>query len=83
MEPVSVVVFFSAHVVVTRFCIIPATIRLSDFQINVQRDYQPLFTLVQPLHTEMADKGAFTVYTATFTKFLACCKDLQNPVLLR
>ena len=23
----------------------------------------------------MADKGAFTVYTATFTKFLAYCKD--------
>ena len=23
----------------------------------------------------MADKGAFTVYTATFTKFLSCCKD--------
>ena len=44
-------------------------------EVNVQRDYQPQFILVQPLHTEMADKGAFTVYTATFTKFLACCKD--------
>ena len=44
-------------------------------EVNVQRDYQPLFTLVQPLHTEMADKVALTVYTAIFTKFLACCKD--------
>ena len=34
--------------------------------------YQPLFSLVQPLHTEMADKGALTVYTATHTKFLVC-----------
>ena len=31
-------------------------------EVNVQRDYQPLFTLVQPLHTEMADKVALTVY---------------------
>ena len=51
-------------------------------EVNVQRDYQPLFTLVQPLHTEMADKGAFTVYTATFTKFLACCKDSAKPCIM-
>ena len=44
-------------------------------EANVQRDYQPLFYLVQPLHTEMPDRGAFTVYTATHTMFLACCKD--------
>ena len=39
-------------------------------EVNVQRGYQPLTLLVQPLHTEIADKGAFTVYTATLTKFL-------------
>ena len=52
-------------------------------EVNVKRDYQPLFTLIQPLYTEMADKGAFTVYTATFTKFLARCNDNHDHVAIR
>ena len=52
-------------------------------EVNVQRDYQPLFTLVQPLHTEMADKGALTVYIATSTMFLACCKDSAKSSMLK
>ena len=51
-------------------------------EVNVQRDYQPLFTLVQLLNTEMADKGALTVYIATFTKYLACCKDSAKPCII-
>ena len=58
------------------FGIILATGRLNDFQI-----WKPMFkeitnhyySLVQPLHTEMAHRGAFTdYYVATHTKFLAC-----------
>ena len=45
-------------------------------EANVQRDYQPLFSLVQPLHTEMADRGAFTVYTATRT----CSCNVSSPL---
>ena len=36
-------------------------------------------SLVQPLHTGMVDKGAFTVYTATLIKFLPVARILQNP----
>jgi hypothetical protein len=35
--------------------------------------------LVQPLHTEMVDKGTFTVYIA---QFLAYCKDCAKSCKL-
>ena len=38
-------------------------------EVTVQKGLLTTNSLVQPLHTEMADEGAFTVYTATFKVF--------------
>ena len=36
--------------------------------------------LVQSLHTEVADRGAFTVYTVTYKVSKPVARILQNPV---
>ena len=49
-------------------------------EVNVQRDHQPLFTLVQHHHTEWhADKGAFIQQHIQCS--LPVARILQNPVL--
>ena len=43
-------------------------------EVNVQKGLLTTNYLVQPLHIEMAIKGAFIVYTAAL-QHVACCKD--------
>ena len=47
-----------------QICTATVTCRLSDSKYGSQSS-PTTNSLVQPLHTEMADKGALTVFTAT------------------
>ena len=58
---------------------------LPNMVVNVQRDYQPLFTLVQYHCKEFADEDAFSAYTKHiyYNIVLVCCKDILKPCLAK
>ena len=51
-------------------------------EVNVQRDYQPLFTLVQPLHTKWQTRVHPQFIQQHLQKFLASCQDSVTPTFI-